>query len=83
MDEASGPEVEVWPCHEQALVVFSKLGTQWRSGMAGATGLDYSGVESALRMLRIPRTDWPGLFDDIHVMEQAALEYMHRDTKKG
>ena len=48
-----------------------RLQSQWRYGPAGATGLEYTGVEAALRMAAVAIT--PELFSDIQAMETAAL----------
>lgn len=56
--------------------MFNALGTQWRIGMGGATGLDYNAVPVVLRLQGVPRSDWPQLFDDLRVMEGAALQAM-------
>lgn len=50
-----------------------RVQTQWRTGLAGATGLDYPGVEAALRLARVPRAQWPALFVDLQAMELAFL----------
>lgn len=34
----------LWPCNVGAWQAFQALRTQWRTGMAGATGLDYAAV---------------------------------------
>lgn len=68
--------VEVWPENLQAFQVFSALGTQWRIGMGGATGLDYNAVPTVLRLQGVPRAEWPQLFEDLRVMESAALQAM-------
>lgn len=62
----------------QALNVFVAMGTQWRVGMSGATGLDYAVLPSVLRLLEVPRKQWRDLFDDLRVMEESALEQIHR-----
>lgn len=75
-EDYEGDAVQVWPDTAAALALFSRLGTQWRIGMAGATGLDYT---AALALLARKRLD-PGaedeLFEDIRVMESAALAAM-------
>ena len=40
-----------------------------------ATGLDYSGVRAALVMMRVPPAR--PLFEDLQVMELAALKTLH------
>jgi hypothetical protein len=47
--------------------------TQWRSGMAGATGLDYGGVEALMRLRGLPRSQRAERFAEVQVMERAAL----------
>jgi hypothetical protein len=44
--------------------------------MGGATGLDYNVIPVTLRLMRVPRADWPDMFDDLRVMESAALSAM-------
>lgn len=73
VEEATAPPVEIWPDNLAALNVFSSMVTQWRVGMAGATGLDYSAMESVLRLTGTPRADWPDVFDDVRLMEGAVL----------
>lgn len=60
--------------------VFLRLRTQWRTGMAGPTGLDYAGVRAALVMMRVRVS--PGLFEDLQTMEAAALAAMHDGTER-
>lgn len=57
--------------------VFVAMGTQWEFGMAGPTGLQYASLPVVLRLLNIERKKWPSIFDDIRVMEAAALDKMH------
>lgn len=49
--------------------------TQWRTGMAGATGLDYAGVAAYLdeQRLRRPRQRRE-IFDGIRACEAATLQ---------
>lgn len=65
---------EVWPENIDALNVFMRLQTQWRTGPAGPTGLDYAGVRAGLAMMRA-RID----FVDLQMMESAALAAMRAD----
>jgi len=51
--------------------VFEALSTQWRVGVRGATGLDYAALPVTARMLGITARS---VFDDIRVMEAAALK---------
>jgi hypothetical protein len=52
--------------------------TQWRVGMAGATGLDYPAVFATIDRLHRDKTDArrDELFADMQIMEAAALKKM-------
>ncbi|MBZ0106146.1 MAG: DUF1799 domain-containing protein [Sulfuricella denitrificans] len=81
-EDLAGPEDRiVWVYQENwaAFVLFSRLQTQWRMGMAGATGLDYAGMEAAMRI--IGTRDRAKMFDDISIMERAALSAMAEKRK--
>lgn len=65
--------VEVWEENYPAFNVFNALGTQWRYSMNGITGLDYNVIPNVLKLLGIQRNEWTQIFDDIRIMESAAL----------
>lgn len=73
MEEASGPPVEVWPEHMVVCDVMRAMGTQWRVGMGGATGLDYAVLPQVFRLVGVPKKDWARVFDDLRVMECGVL----------
>jgi hypothetical protein len=56
--------------------VFAALQTQWRSGMSGPTGLDYTALEPVMRLQGIKKRDRQEVFAGVRVMEIAALEVM-------
>lgn len=64
-----------------AVRVFSAMSTQWDVGMGGAVGLKYSALESVLRFIGVPRSEWAQLFDDVQVMERVALQYMRQQQE--
>lgn len=69
--------VGVWEENWRAVMFFARLSTQWRfGGMGSATGLDYTAALTLLRTLRLPREEADALFDDVQVMEQAAMDEM-------
>lgn len=70
--------IEVWPEHWDAVHFFLRLPTQWRYGMNGRTGLDYTAVLAMLREMRLPRDKREEIFAGVQVMEIAALEEMKR-----
>lgn len=70
-------EVEVWPEVWAAYLTFNALRTQWRIGVNGPTGLDYSVLSDVIDFLGFNQ-DKAALFNDIRVMEAKALAMMHQ-----
>jgi len=50
--------------------------TQWRFGAAGPTGLDYTALPIVMDMRQVEKTAWSEIFDDVRIMERAALKAM-------
>jgi hypothetical protein len=73
IEEASGPAVEIWPDNLQSVNFFISVCSQWRHNGFTVTGLDYGVFPAVLRMTGIPRKDWASVFDDVRIMEDAAL----------
>lgn len=69
-------EVEVWPDAWPAFRLFDAMGTQWRLGQGGASGLDYTAIPVTTAMLGIKRRDLIEIFPDLRVMEVEALAVM-------
>lgn len=69
----------MWPEHHQSVLMFIKVATQWRSGMGGREGLDYGPLLFLMNRLDLTQEKFDQMFDDIQVMEAAALQEMHRD----
>lgn len=61
----------MFPENWEALQMFLRLGTQWRTGPRGLIGLDYKVIEWLLTLYpaKEPRT----LLEDIQIMEGAVL----------
>lgn len=78
-DVAADP-VDIWPDNLAAFEIFSFLGTQWRVGMSGATGLDYNVVYRKMDRLSLAPAEYDALERDIQIMESAALACMHQKT---
>lgn len=58
------------------------MSTQWRIGAVGAVGLDYNVVPLVMRMIGIPASERPGLFESLRTMEEAALATMRETRSK-
>nr|WP_265498852.1 DUF1799 domain-containing protein [Providencia rustigianii] len=69
-------DVEIVPDVWESYLAFSAMSTQWRVGMNGATGLDYSVISNVLELLNIKNK--VTVFDDLRVMELKALELMNK-----
>ena len=67
-------EFWLWPESEDAFQLWLAIQTQWVVGMAGPVGLNYTGVETCMRMHGIKKSVQQQLFGSIQVMEQAALD---------
>lgn len=76
-------EFYLWPEHQAALRLWGAVGTQWREGFSGPTGLDYTGVEAAMRLLGIPRAERAERFAELRVMERVTLRvWAHRRQQR-
>lgn len=71
-------DVEVWPENWPAFGLFWLARTQWRTGMGGPTGLDYTALAALFELHDVPRDERPQLLADIQVMEEAALVEMSK-----
>lgn len=76
-EDVQKPPFEVWPSNWPAVEFFIGVGTQWRVGMAGPTGLDYTAVLAVMARMRLSEQQHDELFRDLQVMEAAALDAMH------
>ena len=74
----------LWPEHEPVLQIWFAVQTQWRVGAAGATGLDYAGVDALLRLRRLcgGRRRTARLVADLQVMEHATLAEWSRQAQQ-
>jgi hypothetical protein len=70
-DEAA--TVYVWPDNWRSVAMFVELMTQWRVGMAGPVGLDYSAVAALFSIRGTSGARRRRMLDDLRVMEAAVL----------
>lgn len=75
-DDYPDEVVEVWPENWPAYALFSFMRTQWRVGMAGATGLDYVPLHRKMDRMELSPDQYDDLEADIQAMEFAALNAM-------
>ena len=68
--------VEIWPDTVRAFNLFQSLGTQWRVGMGGPTGLDYFVAYHRMDRMNLTADEYEQLDSDLQIMEAAALVVM-------
>ena len=73
-------DFEVWPKNEEAVLLFLRVQTQWRTSMAGVTGLDYASVVATAKLYSIE--DLPSVFEDLQVMEITAMNLLNKKEAK-
>ena len=73
-------DFEVWPENEEAVLLFLRVQTQWRTSMAGVTGLDYASVVATAKLYSIE--DLPSVFEDLQVMEITAMNLLNKKEAK-
>lgn len=59
--------------------VFISMRTQWRTGMGGPTGLDYTVLPEMWRRLKVPHDERDAIFHDLQLLEIAALSAIHAE----
>ena len=67
-------EFWLWPENEEVFLLWCALQTQWISGMGGAIGMNYAGVEACMRLRGVGKKKAPRFFVSIQAMERATLE---------
>lgn len=75
-EDMGSDEFEIWPDNWLPVEVFISMGTQWRVGAGGATGLDYGVLSDVMRLRGVPDADHAELFDWVRLMEGEALGIM-------
>lgn len=53
------------------------MGTQWRVGMSGATGLDYNVLYRKMDRMGLAPAEYDDLEAEVAILEDAALSKMH------
>ena len=74
---------EVWPDNWCAVQAFLAMQTQWRTGMAGATGLDYTPLPGVMRLIGLSRADWPEAFEGLRTLEDEALKIFREQADEA
>lgn len=71
---------ELWAENWPAFKLFNDFSTQWRVGMNGPTGLDYTVFLHELDRRGLSRDEYDDTLGCLRVIEQTALKEIHKDT---
>ncbi len=63
----------------EAIQLFCKFSTQWRTGPGGPVGLDYGVIQYELGRAGIDGDAYRDTMDRLRIIEQAALQQIHKD----
>jgi len=77
LEDVAAEPVDIWPEHVQAFELFNFMGTQWRTGMSGPTGLDYGVMHRKMDRMKLSEEEYDQLEADVMVMERTALACIH------
>ncbi len=70
--------LDIWPENWTAVEVFSAMQTQWRAGMGGVVGLDYTALPVVMDLIGTAANERAECFDGVRVMENEALAHFSR-----
>ena len=71
---------EVWPENWPAWCLYARVSTQWRvGGMGTYIGLDYTPLFAIMQAMGLQGEEWHQTFDDIRVIECAALQFFRKE----
>ena len=65
-------EVVIWPEHEEAVMLFMLMSTQWRVGVGGRCGLDYGVLFSLMDLYDVKNRR--EALENLQIMEAHALQ---------
>ncbi len=74
-------EIELWPDNALPMQVFMAMQTQWRIGMGGATGLDYSALPVVEDRLNVPKKRRAECFKGLQIIEREVLRVWSEAAK--
>jgi len=69
-------EFEVWPEHEDAVLMFLQCQTQWRTSSSGVIGLDYGVVLQMMDLYTV--SNRRQVLEDLQIMEGRARELINK-----
>ena len=76
-DDVAAEPIDIWPEHVTAFELFNFMGTQWRIGMCGPSGLDCGVMYQKMARMNLSEEAYDQLEADVMVMERTALACIH------
>ena len=67
---------KIWPEHEEAVLLFLRCHTQWRTGSNGVVGLDYGVVLQIMDLYSVGNRRQT--LEDLQIMEGRAKELINK-----
>ena len=67
---------EVWPEHQDGVMLFLRCQTQWRAGPGGLLGFDYSVVFQMMDLYAVDNRRQA--MEDLQIMESRAIELLNK-----
>ena len=77
-DKKVEKDFAVWPENWPAVELFLRCQTQWNTSVGGVTGFDYSSVIALVNMYAYD----VAVFEDLQIMEAAAIELLNKQGSK-
>lgn len=77
-DVTNDTEVDVFPENWVPLQIFRDCARQWRIGMGGATGLDYTALPFLFGLHGVKRRKQMDVFQCLRILEDEALTTMNK-----
>lgn len=75
-EEQQSEDFEVFPDNWEAVLMWNRICTQWRTSMSGLVGLDYTVLRWLFDLYEVK--DKKALLEDLQTMEFAALDFRQR-----
>lgn len=79
--EMEGPPLGVFSDNWPAALLFVRMGTQWRVGFGGRTGLDFAVLYHRMDRMGLAPDAYAQIEDQIMTMEDVALRTMSEQRK--
>lgn len=81
-EDFAGADFDVWPCCWRSVQFFAAIGPgDWSVGPGGPIGIRAEVFREIRLATGVTEEEWPAMFSDVRVMENAAVELMAQQAK--